>query len=174
MGDKALSESIMALFIEVYSVTGPHWASLWPSDAIWWQGSGSTLVQVMACCLMAPSHYPNQYWLIISEVQWHSPEGNFTRDITQPSITKFTLKINNLKSNQNLPGANELTHILSHTVVFIVSHLFRRKFGKYGIVSICFFTCFLSICFFHTFGPFNYHGFILIPAWVSNKMPRNV
>ena len=25
--------------------------SLWPSDAIWWQGSMSTLVQVMACCL---------------------------------------------------------------------------------------------------------------------------
>ena len=24
--------------------------------------SGSTLVQVMACCLMAPSHYLNQWW----------------------------------------------------------------------------------------------------------------
>ena len=33
--------------------------SLWPSDAIWRQGSMSTLVQVMACCLMAPSHYLN-------------------------------------------------------------------------------------------------------------------
>ena len=32
-----------------------------------------TLAQVMACCLMAPSHYLNQCWLIISEV-WHSPE----------------------------------------------------------------------------------------------------
>ena len=28
--------------------------SLWPSDAIWRQGSRSTLVQVMACCLTAP------------------------------------------------------------------------------------------------------------------------
>ena len=27
------------------------------SDAIWQQRSGSTLAQVMACCLMAPSHY---------------------------------------------------------------------------------------------------------------------
>ena len=34
--------------------------------------SGSTLAQVMACCLTAPSHYLNQCWLIISEVQWHS------------------------------------------------------------------------------------------------------
>ena len=46
--------------------------SLWPSDAIWRQRSGSTLAQVMACCLTAPSHYLNQCWLIISEVQWHS------------------------------------------------------------------------------------------------------
>ena len=34
--------------------------SLWPSDAIWWQRSGSTMAQVMACCLTAPSHYLNQ------------------------------------------------------------------------------------------------------------------
>ena len=54
--------------------------SMWPSDAIWWHRSGSTLAQVMACCLMAPSHYLNQWWLIISEVQWHSYQGNFTRD----------------------------------------------------------------------------------------------
>ena len=40
----------------------------------------STLAQVMACCLKAPSHYPNQYWLIISKVLWLSCEGNFTRD----------------------------------------------------------------------------------------------
>ena len=38
--------------------------SLGPDDAIWWQRSGSSLVQVMACCLMAPSHYLNQCWLI--------------------------------------------------------------------------------------------------------------
>ena len=46
--------------------------SLWPSDAIWRQRSGSTLAQVMACCLLAPSHYLNQRWLIINEIQWHS------------------------------------------------------------------------------------------------------
>ena len=34
-----------------------------PSDAIWRQRSGSTLDQIMACCLMAPSHYLNQCWL---------------------------------------------------------------------------------------------------------------
>ena len=54
--------------------------SLWPSDAIWRQRSGSTLAQVMAWCLTAPSHYLNQCWLIISKIQSHSSDGNFTRD----------------------------------------------------------------------------------------------
>ena len=50
---------------------------LWPNDNIWWHKSRSTLAQVMACRLTAPSHHLNQCWLIISEVLWHSPEGNF-------------------------------------------------------------------------------------------------
>ena len=53
--------------------------SLWPSDAIWRHRSGSTLAQVTGCCLTAPSHYLNQCWLI-SKVQWHTSECNFTRD----------------------------------------------------------------------------------------------
>ena len=63
--------------------------------------------QVMACCLTAPSHYLHQCWLIISEVQWHSYQGNYTRD-AQPSITKIHLKITYLKFHSNLPGAKEL------------------------------------------------------------------
>ena len=42
---------------------------LWPSDITWWQKSGSTLTQVMACCLTTSNHYLNHCWLIISEVQ---------------------------------------------------------------------------------------------------------
>ena len=41
-----------------------HFNSLLPNDAIWWHRSRSTLAQVMACWLMAPSHYLNQSWLI--------------------------------------------------------------------------------------------------------------
>ena len=52
---------------------------LWLSDPIWRLESGSTLVQVMACCLTAPSHYLNQCWHI-SKVQRHSSECNFRRD----------------------------------------------------------------------------------------------
>ena len=82
-------------------------SSLGPSDAIWWQRCGSKLAQIMACCLTAPSHYLNQFWFILSKVQWYSSDGNFIR-IPQPSITKCSLKITYLKSQSNLPGANEL------------------------------------------------------------------
>ena len=45
--------------------------SLWHSDAKRRKGTESTLAQVMACCLTAPSHNLNQYWLIINKVLWH-------------------------------------------------------------------------------------------------------
>ena len=41
------------------TMTNIHVISLWPSDATWRHRSGSTLTQVMACCLAAPSHYLN-------------------------------------------------------------------------------------------------------------------
>ena len=58
--------------------------SLWPSGVIWRQRSGSTLAQVMPCCLTAPSHSLN--------------------------ITKICLKITCLKFHSNFPGANELDY----------------------------------------------------------------
>ena len=65
--------------VESSAAQGGHWSmgnSLWPSDAIWSHRSGSTLAQVMACCLTTPSHYLNQCWLI-SEVPWHLSEDHF-------------------------------------------------------------------------------------------------
>ena len=44
--------------------------SLWSSGTIWWHKTGSTLAQVMACWLTAPSPYLNQCWLVISKVHW--------------------------------------------------------------------------------------------------------
>ena len=61
--------------------------SLGPNDAIWRWSSWSTLVQVTACCLTAPSRHLNQCWLIISKVLWHSSEDF---DI---AISKARLKI---------------------------------------------------------------------------------
>ena len=81
--------------------------SLWPGDAIWRHKSGSTLVQVMACCLTAPSHYLNQCWPVISEVPWHSAKSNFPVR-AQAIFCLKNLKIRLLKWLPHLPGANEL------------------------------------------------------------------
>ena len=78
--------------------------SLWPGDAMWRHGTRSTLDQVMACCLTAPSHYLNQCWLIIGGVPWHSLD-----DVKIP-INKTRLKIAVLKWHLGLPGANELKY----------------------------------------------------------------
>ena len=51
--------------------------SLGPNDAVWWQRSWSTLAQVMACCLTAPSHYLKQCWFAVSKIHWHSFESVF-------------------------------------------------------------------------------------------------
>ena len=51
----------------VYSIPRRQWVnSLWDSNAMCQQKFGSTLVQMMVCCLVAPSHYLNQCWLIIN------------------------------------------------------------------------------------------------------------
>ena len=97
------------IHIPICHLTHGHVNLLGPSDAILRPKSGSTLAQVMACWLTAPSHYLNQCWLIISKIWWHSSEGNFIRS-TSATIHKFSLKITYLKLNWNLPGANELSN----------------------------------------------------------------
>ena len=92
-----------------YQYNSPaYFNSLGRSDAIWWQRSGSTLAQVMACSLMASRHYLKQRWLIISKVEWYSSKGKFTRDTS--AINHWNWKIKYLKFHWNFPGANELTH----------------------------------------------------------------
>ena len=54
------------LFMFMYSLTQCGLVMQYGVIKIW-----STLVQVRAVCLAAPSHYLNQCWLIISEVFWH-------------------------------------------------------------------------------------------------------
>ena len=82
--------------------------TLRPSDTIWWHRIWSTLGQVMACCLTAPSHYLNQCWLIISEVKWPSTKGNFTKRHLSHQWLKWALHF-----HSNIPGFNELSNIIS-------------------------------------------------------------
>ena len=79
--------------------------SLWPSDNIWRHGSGSTLGQVVACCLMAPSHYLNQCWPPISEILWLRAMSHLVPKLL---LWMIYLKIKLSKSLPHLPEANEL------------------------------------------------------------------
>ena len=54
--------------------------------AIWGHRTWRTLVQVMPCCLMAPSHCLDQYQLFIDKVLWYSPEGNFTGNVYELNL----------------------------------------------------------------------------------------
>ena len=81
--------------------------SLWPNYAIWLQIPASTLAQVMACCLTAPS-------ITWTSVDWSSVKSSdihiraISQGMPQPLITKICLKITCLKFHSNFPGANEL------------------------------------------------------------------
>ena len=67
-------------------VKSPKITHIWHNIFIasWWRHMASEFLVntglCNGCCLAAPSHYRNQYWLTIGEVQWQSPKGNFTRD----------------------------------------------------------------------------------------------
>ena len=63
----------------------------------------------MACCLTAPSHYLNPCWLVISEVQWPSPEGSFRRYFShQPLQSAWIWLSRYLKFHSNIPRVNKL------------------------------------------------------------------
>ena len=108
-------EPMMTRFLSLYGVTRPQWVnSSWPSDAKWQHRSESTLAQVMAHFLMAPSHYLNHCSLIISEVLWPSTEGNrVLQEILKISILDMNLKIDDLRLQPHLPCANDLGVLLT-------------------------------------------------------------
>ena len=82
-----ISIQISLIFIPTGQIS-----SLWPCDTIWRYRSESTLAQVMACCLIAPSHYLYQCWCII-EVQCRSSQGNSTRDTSTINHQNYLSKM---------------------------------------------------------------------------------
>ena len=81
---------------------GTHFAwpqcvnSLAPGDAIWHHRTRSTLLQVMACCLMAPSHHLNpQCWFVISvaftwvQFHWKCSSHQSLNHICKPHIENY-------------------------------------------------------------------------------------
>ena len=101
-------------------MTIPCINSLWPSDTIGRKRSESRLVQVMAYCLMAPSRYLNQCWLIsYSDIHLRA----ISQEKPQPRIPEFSLKINYLTFHSNLPEANELPISTENVNNFLWPHV---------------------------------------------------
>ena len=80
--------------------------SSWPGDACcdvaWRHRSESTLAQVMACCLMSPSHFLSWTNVDLSSVKYILL-GAISQQITQPPTSKISLKIIYLKSPFKCP-----------------------------------------------------------------------
>ena len=112
----------MSLFIKCTDIWFWTLNSMWPGDAIWRHRTWFTLSQVMAWCLMAPSHYLNQCWLIISEVLWQSPQWK----MLNISILHMSLKITHWILEQHLPGANELMKYTKPDRTYISNNLFLQ------------------------------------------------
>ena len=96
-----------------HSPFGMMFNSLWPINTIWRHRFGSTLAQVMACCLMTPLTKPLPEPMLNND-QW----GPVTLNVNEGSYTKIlkilnldvSLRTANLRLQSHLPGINELTH----------------------------------------------------------------
>ena len=78
--------------------------SFWPSDAIWWHRSGWTLVQAMACCLMAITSTN-------IDLSWKMFCGIYLRAISEKMLVNLFYnlfsKIRDLKLPPHHPEDNE-------------------------------------------------------------------
>ena len=92
---------------------------LWASDVQGCWKLWSKLVQAMACCLTAPSHYLNQCWQINSVFIGHLPEGNFTGN-AQDHSPWYGVENYQFKTQAYLTGAIELTHWGRVTHIFVI------------------------------------------------------
>ena len=148
--------------------------SWWCNDVTWRYRSGSTLAQVMAWCLIAPSHYLNQWWLIIQAFG-----GIHLLAVSKGGlmnmICNICVNITLSKLLPHPPGANELIALSrgwrpcmsghtcmalptkSYTTVFIFSHLTYRSQNKM--------THIFQMTFWNTLSLLNYSILTQISMW---------
>ena len=115
--------------------------SLWPSDAMWRHRSGLIVSEVMACCLMAPSHYLTQCWLIIRGVLWHSPECKFigtAQDINSKlEFENYTFEII-FKSLRGQWVKDTIAHnAILREMSWHVRYLFPLLSSGWVIIAVC-------------------------------------
>ena len=117
----------MPLILEVWQLV--RFNSLWPSDTIWQQRSGSTLAQVMAWCRQAMlTCWTNVDWSSVKSSEIHIMA--ISQEMPQPSSTKIRLKITCLKFHSNFSGGQWVNTKVTQSSPSRVSY-------KVSIVSIC-------------------------------------
>ena len=114
------------------------------SSAFWWMAQDptddkSTLVQVMPCCLMAPSHYLNQCWLrsIMPYVASHG--HNELKFMKLASVMNLVLPnfflINPLNSFMHWPGKKSLLDFRVKSIQVTCAMLINPSGAKTRIIQ---------------------------------------
>ena len=88
--------------------------SLWPSGSMWWLISGSTLAQIMVCCLTVPSHYLNQCWLTLQVFFFFIHLRAISQEILMNVFGDYTFKITTTS-----PRGQWVNHVLCKTAVLL-------------------------------------------------------
>ena len=96
------------------------------SGIIWLHGSWSTLVQLMAWCLIAPSHYLNKYWLFYKIIR---------------NTSQCIFRWNALDAHQKYIFENCIFEI---TVTFSLKTLKQRLLSFLGFLAV--YWCEIFIC----------------------------
>ena len=100
--------------------------------AIWPHRSGSTLAKVMAWCLMAPSHYLNQCWLLICGVIWQLPERNEIASAQATNqyneLENYTFEINTTYIGGQCVNSALDWHLTLHLSIYYLNCLFSLFF----------------------------------------------
>ena len=87
-----------------------YWFNLSPPSAAYMRwGTGSALVQVMACRLTTQSHYLTQCWLIVNWTLGNKLQWNCNQDSNISSLKKMHLKISSAIFPPHCPRGDELT-----------------------------------------------------------------
>ena len=107
--------------------------------------SGSTLTQIMACCLMASSHYLIQYWLVTNEVLWHSPERKITRSaqatLLYIKFENYTFKIIGLSPRGQWVKLTSLQYYKLWLAIFSY-YMYQQTMLTNTMLIICANICF--------------------------------
>ena len=85
-------KTVIYRYIIIFMYAQYLFNSLWLSDAIWRQRSGSTLAQIMACCLLHQAiTWTNVDWSSVKSSDIHIKA--ISQEMPQPSITEICLEM---------------------------------------------------------------------------------